>query len=47
MIFDPSISGLGYAPEEPEEVDESYPNEDRDMEKYYEDKFKTLEDESK
>lgn len=38
MIFDSSISGLGYAPDdEPEETDE-YPQEDEDREKYYESK---------
>lgn len=38
MIFDNGIAGLGYAPEEePEETDE-YPQEDEDMEKYYESK---------
>lgn len=48
MIFYTSISGLGYAPDdEPEEVEEDYPNEDIDMERYYEDKFKTLKNETK
>ena len=38
MIFDEGIVGLGYAPEEePEETDE-HPQEDEDMEKYYESK---------
>lgn len=36
MIFDPSIPELGYAPEEPKEIVDEYFNEDKDMEKYYE-----------
>ena len=38
MIFDPSISGLGYAPDEEPEQEDDYPNEDEDMDRYYEEK---------
>ena len=43
MIFDESIPGLGYAPDEPEDEEQDegdYPNEDADMENYYEQKYK-------
>ena len=36
MIFDPSISGLGYAPDEEPELENDYPTEDEDMDRYYE-----------
>lgn len=42
MIFDTSIKGLGYAPdyEDEEDITDDYPNEDRDMDRYYEEKYK-------
>ena len=36
MIFDPSIPGLDYVPDEPPDDNSDYPQEDEDMEKYYE-----------
>lgn len=37
MIFDPSIPGLGYAPDDDPYIDEDdYPDEDEDMDRYYE-----------
>lgn len=41
MIFDTSISGMGYAPYDDEEkdVDDNYENESADMDSYYEEKF--------
>ena len=44
MIFDPSIPGLGYAPDEAEEENEEYdyPQEDDDMDDYYEEKYENI-----
>jgi len=41
MIFDPSIKGLGYAPDEEEENVDEYDEltEDIAMERYYEEKY--------
>ena len=40
MIFDTSIIGLGYAPDDyEEEIDDDYPQEDMDMDRYYENKY--------
>ena len=36
MIFDPSIPQIGYAPDEEEAKQDDYPQEDNDMDKYYE-----------
>lgn len=38
MIFDTSIPGLSYAPDEDPEQEDEYLDEDQDMEKYYEEK---------
>lgn len=38
MIFDESV-GLGFAPDEEEEDRNDYPQEDEDMERYYERKY--------
>ena len=35
MIFDSSIPGLDYVPDEPPDTTDDYPQEDADMDKYY------------
>jgi len=40
MIFDTNIKGLSYAPDDEEEdITDDYPNEDIDMDRYYEEKY--------
>lgn len=39
MIFDTSISGMGYAPDDETDVEDDYENESEDMDSYYEEKF--------